>query len=412
MSKTSSNSSSSSSSSSLSSNDSFETAKKKGHPPISITEVLNDRYRIIKGLGRGRFSVVYLSYDYITKDFVALKISRCNVDDIEVLKEEIDIMKLIDNDFCSKLLNSFEYTSIFGTHIVLVSQLHGKNLFSVIKDHSYSGLYPHIVKSITKCILEALIYIESQNLTHSDIKLENIFVKKTAINLKKYKIPPLSEKTISLENKNKYTLSKSQIQRLNRKRKREKNKKKDELSSESESDGEYEKRIGQVVLGDFGNLVCSENPDARVYGTPGYQSIENILTKEFDSKVDIWSLGCVIYELLTGEVLFDNHKFDQNDSREETDAHIASIISITGGDVSIYKDGSYYDEFCRPNGSLRFIKNIKPIDLSKKLRIKGELSKKESEDWSKLILEMLTFDYKQRPSAEKILEDYKNFLDT
>ena len=62
-----------------------------------------------------------------------------------------------------------------------------------------------------------------------------------------------------------------------------------------------------VKLGDFGlsRIIKSESSDKNEamaqtnVGTPYYMSPEQINELEYDEKTDIWSLGCVIYELVS-----------------------------------------------------------------------------------------------------------------
>ena len=65
---------------------------------------------------------------------------------------------------------------------------------------------------------------------------------------------------------------------------------------------------GSVKLCDFG-VSCRINSEIghaySVVGTPYYLSPELITNKPYNSKVDIWSLGCVLYELIFLKPAFD-----------------------------------------------------------------------------------------------------------
>jgi serine/threonine-protein kinase len=72
---------------------------------------------------------------------------------------------------------------------------------------------------------------------------------------------------------------------------------------------------GQVKVLDFGlakttvteglNSETTETQAGHIIGTPAYMSPEQARGRPIDKRSDIWSFGCVIYEMLTGKVLFE-----------------------------------------------------------------------------------------------------------
>ena len=66
----------------------------------------------------------------------------------------------------------------------------------------------------------------------------------------------------------------------------------------------------KIVIGDFGiSKIFNNNQSmSRTFiGTPYYMSPEVLGQKEYDKKTDIWSLGCVLYELLTFKMPFNGY---------------------------------------------------------------------------------------------------------
>lgn len=55
---------------------------------------------------------------------------------------------------------------------------------------------------------------------------------------------------------------------------------------------------------DFNNSKIIKKKRKRNYEIDNYSSPELILGMELDHKADMWSLGCILYELLTNEPLF------------------------------------------------------------------------------------------------------------
>jgi len=71
---------------------------------------------------------------------------------------------------------------------------------------------------------------------------------------------------------------------------------------------------GKIKVLDFGlakatgsqcpALQSTATEPGKMFGTPAYMSPEQARVKEVDSRGDIWSFGCVLYEMLTGEIPF------------------------------------------------------------------------------------------------------------
>ena len=117
---------------------------------------------------------------------------------------------------------------------------------------------------------------------------------------------------------------------------------------------------GSVKLCDFG-VSCRINSKVghaySVVGTPYYLSPELITNKPYNSKVDIWSLGCVLYELIFLKPAFD-------------------YIGL-GAIVNSIHDGTYVPRY----------------------------SDKYSDDVQSLIDLLIVVDPKERPSVNKLLSE-------
>lgn len=371
-----------------------------GYYPVSIGEVFNNRYKIIKKLGWGVYSTAWLSYDYDDKNHPhkVLKIQKAEETNHPSTQDEIDIVSKMDG---CRLLDNFTVNSLFGTHIVLVFPHFGENLLTSIRSYNYNGIKEDVVRKITYNLLISLQYIhEDIKIIHTDIKPENILVRKPPKDIRKllnkYKVVNIND-PIKLIDKNDFILSKTQ-----RKRKRRLLKMvppttdDDEYSSEEEN--EYLERINDVVLVDFGNAQKLDDCGDVGIQTRQYRSPEVIIAEEYDTSADIWSLGCVIYELLIGENLFECFKgkiFDEDDS------HISLMLSYLEGDFTVYKNSINYHIFFDDNNQFIPIKNIRKVSLKTKLK-KHRLS----DYWYDILSDMFVIDYKKRPTARDLLKKY------
>jgi len=72
----------------------------------------------------------------------------------------------------------------------------------------------------------------------------------------------------------------------------------------------FNRKSPEVKLGDFGSTISSSESFIQYFQTRYYRSPESVLQIGYDSKVDIWSLGCSLFELLVGAPLFEAENQD------------------------------------------------------------------------------------------------------
>lgn len=66
---------------------------------------------------------------------------------------------------------------------------------------------------------------------------------------------------------------------------------------------------GYLKMADFGRSVIKETTEQKfkgLSGTPVYMAPEMVALKDYDQAVDLWSLGCLLYELLVGQPPFQH----------------------------------------------------------------------------------------------------------
>lgn len=84
-----------------------------------------------------------------------------------------------------------------------------------------------------------------------------------------------------------------------------------------------------IKIADLGNATPSKQHYTEDIQTRQYRAPEAILgRRDWGTRVDIWSVACVVFELLTAEYLFDPH--GQGELFTKDDDHMAQIIELMG----------------------------------------------------------------------------------
>lgn len=66
------------------------------------------------------------------------------------------------------------------------------------------------------------------------------------------------------------------------------------------------KSVLQIGIIDFGFAICKNEVEACIKcGTPGYCAPESLIDARYSEKSDIFSIGCILYNMLAGEYLFN-----------------------------------------------------------------------------------------------------------
>lgn len=158
---------------------------KGGYHPVKIGDLFQNRYHVLRKLGWGHFSTVWLCWDLEDKRYVALKIVKSAHHFTETAKDEIKILKAVRESDPSnprrnktvQLLNDFKISGVNGTHVCMVFEVLGHNLLKLILKSNYRGIPLSNVKSIIRQVLEGLDYLHTEcKIIHTDIKPENVLI--------------------------------------------------------------------------------------------------------------------------------------------------------------------------------------------------------------------------------------------
>uniref|UniRef100_A0A4X1V528 non-specific serine/threonine protein kinase n=1 Tax=Sus scrofa TaxID=9823 RepID=A0A4X1V528_PIG len=156
-----------------------------GYHPVKIGDLFNGRYHVIRKLGWGHFSTVWLCWDMQGKRFVAMKVVKSAQHYTETALDEIKLLKCVresdpndpNKDMVVQLIDDFKISGMNGIHVCMVFEVLGHHLLKWIIKSNYQGLPVRCVKSIIRQVLQGLDYLHSKcKIIHTDIKPENILM--------------------------------------------------------------------------------------------------------------------------------------------------------------------------------------------------------------------------------------------
>lgn len=215
---------------------------KGGYHHVKVGDLYNGKYHVIRKLGWGHFSTVWLAWDIQVKRFVAMKVVKSAEHYTETAVDEIKLLKSVRNsdpddpkrEMVVQLLDDFKISGVNGTHVCMVFEVLGHHLLKWIIKSNYQGLPLPCVKSIIRQVLQGLDYLHTKcQIIHTDIKPENIlmsvdepYVRKLAAEATEWQragAPPPSGSAISTAPAPKQTvkMSKNKKKKLKKKQKRQ-----------------------------------------------------------------------------------------------------------------------------------------------------------------------------------------------
>ncbi|KAK9852127.1 hypothetical protein WJX84_008536 [Apatococcus fuscideae] len=446
--------------------------RKGGYHPVKVGEKFNrDRYTVLRKLGWGHFSTVWLVYDHYTGGQAALKVQKSAQHYTDAARDEIKLLSMIrqgdeaDDYNCVRLLDCFDHIGPHGRHVCLVFEVLGDNLLALIKHYDYRGIPLDVLRQMSGQILEALDYMHTRcQIIHTDLKPENVMLTEAirpqraalvaaarAGELTEACLPPSSSSgsgKIAEAIAAGLPLTRNQKKKLKRKQRKAgadagldatsssehlcdgTSPSRDEATSagpaDSKSSADKADLDGPSTDGhcpasaseedadalkvrllrarykivDFGNACWTYKQFTDDIQTRQYRCPEVLLGAKYSTPADMWSLACMIFELATGDLLFDPRSGRDYDRDED---HLALFIELLGKmPKKISGNGSFSKDFFNRHGELRHIKSLRFWPLDKVLTEKYNMPEAEAVALSSFLLPMLEYVPEQRATAAQM----------
>ena len=298
-------------------------------------------YKFLKLLGKGTYGEIYLTQKGNSPVLVATKIfdkKRYDNNDylLKCLDKEIELLTELDHP---NIVKFYEKLKDDKNYYLIMEYCNGGNLNEILKKYKqkYNDSFSlDITQYLMRQIISSIDYIHSKKIVHRDIKLDNIL--------------------ISFKNE-------EDLKNLNIK-------------------------AGQIKIIDFGvsTKLDPYGEASTVAGSPIYmdplilkQHVKKEKIPKYDERIDIWSLGAVFYQFLTGQRLYHVKSIEELEKKVEEGNYIIPKSKI------IYKE------------PISFLNGMLQYDTEDRFDIK-ELSAhnfivKEIKDFTKINLSLIAYKF-------------------
>ncbi|CAI7619629.1 unnamed protein product [Penicillium glandicola] len=224
----------------------------EGYYAVRLGELINGRYHVHQNLGKGMFSSVVRATDTKTGDLVAVKIIRQNAIMRKAGMKEIGILEQLQEADPQNKMHVIKFDRYFDHkgHLCMVFENLSMDLREVLKKFGRDvGLNLRAVRAYGQQIFLGLCLLRKCNILHADLKPDNLLVNE-------------------------------------------------------------QRNILKVC--DLGSASpASENEITPYLVSRFYRAPEIILGMPFDYAIDVWSIGCTLFELYTGKILFTGRNNNQ-----------------------------------------------------------------------------------------------------
>jgi len=215
------------------------------------------RYKLVAPLGKGAFGDCFRAFDFERRQWCALKIIRNEPRFHRQGKVEVNVLELLrahDRDDDYSLVHMIDHM-IFRNHLVITFELLGNDLYSELRSNGFVGFAPAISRDIAGDILQCLELLERLQVVHADLKPENILLRPN----------PTAGAGPA------------------------------ELSPGS---------LSRAKVIDFGSSCFAHQKIHTYIQSRYYRSPEVVLGLGYGPAIDMWSLGCILFEIDGGYPLF------------------------------------------------------------------------------------------------------------
>ncbi|UNI15945.1 Non-specific serine/threonine protein kinase [Purpureocillium takamizusanense] len=378
-----------------------------GFHPVCPGQLYNDRYLARRKLGSGAYSTVWLVQDMQNHEFRAMKVLTADSyaeDDQHIF--EVEILKHLRTadpkhkgySYINHLLDEFEHEGPNGKHVCLIFEPMGMSLQGYADCLAREGLGPvlpaYAIASITKQLLWALSYAHENGVIHTDIKLDNIFVRFSTDmkeEIDKDFLPSTYPLVDFVKPYEPYRVLRSMPMYL------------------YWANNLDEMLDVQICLGDWGVASWKHKHLCERVQPEAMRAPEVFLRSDWDESVDIWSLGPTILRLLNDEPMFITEVAGHEGDPSYSEPFILMQMQLLFGGghfpASMLDRGNpeYVEMVFNEKGRVKFYDDEEPASF-REGRWTQNIPKSFREDVTSWFEFLMKLDPRERPSIRELLD--------
>jgi len=405
-----------------------------------LGQIINTHYIIVKYLDRGTFSKVWLVYDWELDKLCVAKMYK--EDSKEEYKNELMMLKQytsydIESTTNVTYIDDFETTLNKETQYVLIIPYLGKSLYDYICDKEELNLRfnYHDMRIIMKKIVHSISKLHELNILHTDLKMDNlltnVYDKYQGLHayLKSLELGLVHQKylkcntpdDISDRNKSRRKIIKKKIKTRTHNQLTEffnsKMVEYDTQNSDFKTESldsiklpEPETTILEsdfnIILTDLSNAIIEKDIiDDEHYQVRAYRSAENILGVKYSVRSESWAIGCILWEILTSEKIFEPKLNQPSIDRDREQLQLMeTYLGKINKDITMDCPRSW--ELYDNTGKIINRKKTKRVELEKYLStIRDDLSTEEIQSICTFLKKTWYYNHLKRLTAEELLKD-------
>lgn len=244
----------------------------ENYETLAVGDCVAKKFLLLRRLGQGTFGTIFEARASWDIEHVVLKVVGPQKRHVEDARDEAKILsriKQLDRLDEFSIVRSYSHFAYNGLYVISMEKL-GVSVYHLLGKNKFKGMCLEDIRAISHQILVALEFLHRNKIIHTDLKPENILFRTFGLRY---------DRDLQM----------------------------------------YRSHSNKIKLIDFGGACIDELNCSRPISSRPYKSPEVLRGRIWSFSTDLWSVGCIIFEMYSGISLF---------SAEDDNSHLKQIRSL------------------------------------------------------------------------------------